>query len=424
MEEIVKAVNNAEYDTAAILILLDNLDHGDLEKLLYFFVYKLIEKNITERTFVEMVNYMNRTKIDFTVLKQIKQLSELLADEKYNIASELLMTLRDMKNINNELTKFIDGVLNSNGILHHKIKDLLLDDINNKYGVDIITKSYDILHEAKEYVKSFSKLSHKHPSNFGINKDDTENIIEKFENNCKNEVMERLILLRHYYGIHFLSNIGIAIITVNDFIAMKYNGTIKYYFGCIKKIKRNIRNHLKLYKNFIRLHKYYNNLISNFSDLDNQINLDNPVNSPVSPVSPISSSENLINDNELDPEQPKIEINILIADEPQKMNSDNNELNELNEKFSSKANPDNHEHNAGEVRKLGEARYNSDDESSDDESDNDSDDDSAIYGDPVDLDDNFSINDSLNDLSKKLLVDNDNDAEEVDENSIIQTDDT
>lgn len=285
MEGIIEAVRKCEYDMAAMLILLDHLKQDDLEKLLYFFVYKLIDGKITEQIFIEMIDYINRINIDFTSIKHIKQITELLIDENYSTGSELLTILCDIKNISNDLSKFINNILKSNGILKKKIRSVVPDDPDSKkYNFKIMIKLYNIIHEAEKYIKSFERLAiNAHPSNFP-NKNDytlirgehylksenrisrkyTQNfIIEQFEYYCKEEILNRLILLKNYFEIYFLASINVDIITIDSFIEMKYNDVIKYYFVCSKKIKRSINNHLRLFKNYIRLYEYYCSLISN-----------------------------------------------------------------------------------------------------------------------------------------------------------------
>jgi len=293
MEDIIKAVGKSEYDTAAMLILLDHLEQNDLEKLLYFFVYKLINEKITEPIFIEMIDHINRTKIDFCELKHIKQITELLVDENYSISSELLTLLCDLKNLNNELSKFINVILKSEGSLNYKIKNVTQNDnIDNKiYSLDIVIKLYNIINETEKYIRSFGKLAlSAHPSNYPgknsrfltdvegeLRNENTKSkytrhfIIEQFESYCRDEIVNRLILLKNNFGIYYLANIGVSIITINNFNEMNYNEAVKYYYECIKKIKRNISNHLRLFKNYIRLYDHYNNLVSNETQLNSSL---------------------------------------------------------------------------------------------------------------------------------------------------------
>jgi hypothetical protein len=287
MEGIVKAIGRSEYNMAGMLILLDNLTQGDLERLLYFFVYKLIDKKITEPMFAEMIDYMNRTKMDFSSLKHIRQITELLNDENYNIGSELLIVLCDIKGIGRELSKFINSVAKSEGTLCNRIKGILSNDADGlcsvAYNFEVIIKSYSIVSEADKYIRSFSKLAIcAYPSNCSKSTDEivdgilvdskskysSKYLMEQFEGYCRDEVLNRLILLKNYFGIYFLANVNIDVITVSDFTNMKYSDTIKYYFECVAKIKRSTSNHIRMYKNYIGLYEHYNNLISDeFAEL-------------------------------------------------------------------------------------------------------------------------------------------------------------
>lgn len=297
MEDIIKAIGKSEYDMAAMLILLDNLEVNDLEKLLYFFVYKLIDRKMTESMFIEMIKYINRTKLDFSSLKHIKQIKELLKEENYYSGSNLLIILCDIKNITNELSKFINIILKSDeSIMYDKTIKIFLADNNEIrpiiYNFEFLINFYEIINEAANYIRSFGKITIiTHPLIYTNNKNNYDDkeienklniskykckykckyIIDQFENNCKNEILDRLILLKNYFGINFLADIDIIIITIDDFLGMKYNDIVKYYFDCIKKIKRHINNHIKLYKNYIRLYKNYEKLIDNEIEFKNNL---------------------------------------------------------------------------------------------------------------------------------------------------------
>lgn len=277
MDEIIKAIGKSEYDVAAMLILLDHLEQDNLEKLLYFFVYKLIDKKITEIIFIEMIDYINRTKIDFSAIKHIEQISELLIDKNYKTSSRILITLYEIKNINNELSKLISDILKTNGILKKKIRSIISSNTTNKaHQFEVIIKLYNIICETKKYIKAFNKISiNIHPSklpninNLASTKEAILNPnIEQFEYYCKEEILNRLILLKKYFGIHLLANMNVKIITLDNFIEMNYNEKIKYYFCCSKNIKKSINNYLKLLKRYIKLQKYYSTIISQKNNID------------------------------------------------------------------------------------------------------------------------------------------------------------
>jgi hypothetical protein len=234
----------------------------------------LIDRKLTESQFVEMVDYINRTKIDFVLLTRIKEIIDLLADDNFNIGSELLVVLYDIKKISKGITKFIDTIIKSDSFFSEKMKSIDMED-------NLTLKSYNVITEAEKYIKSFMKLAINSPSeknknnvtpeiendlSIGTNKKKSKYehkfIIEQFESNCKEEILNRLILLKNYFGIEFIGSLDITIITIADFDEMKFNDSVKYYFDCVKKIKRCIGNHLILYKNYVRLFEHYNNLLS------------------------------------------------------------------------------------------------------------------------------------------------------------------
>ena len=247
MEEIIKNIMICEYDQVAMLILLDNLEQNDLEKILYIFVYKLIDKKIDENVFMNIMKYIFKTKIKFNLINNIKQITDLLNDENYDKSYELLTIACDMETIYNDIQNFITIIFKSEGKIKRNI-DINTFDHN---------KIYDMLYDAKIYIKSFEKLA------------SYSNNVDGCEFYCREEILNRLILLKKYFGIYFMSIIGIKIITLDDFLAMKYNDIIEYYFDCVKLIKRILYNHIKILKNYKRLVRYYDNIVNNIDNSDN-----------------------------------------------------------------------------------------------------------------------------------------------------------
>ena len=282
MEDIIQAVCNEEYETASMLILLNKLDHNDMEKLVYFFVYKLIDKKINETIFVEMINYVNRTAIDISSLVHIKDIIELLSDENYTIATEILQVQCDIKKIENIIRDFLRKFKRCNNLVYNN--KFATPEYGSNNDENMISKSYIIVSEADKYIKTFLKIStNLHPS-ISINKNilissepqvldkkyskyDLDFIINQFEGSYKQELLDRLTLIVKYFGIIYLSSIGVDIITESEFNAMRYNESIKYYFRCIKKIRKNFSIYLKLYRNYFRLYVHYNSLV--FQQQDN-----------------------------------------------------------------------------------------------------------------------------------------------------------
>lgn len=283
MEDIIKAIVELEYEVAYVLIILDKLDQKDLEKLLYFCVYKLIDKKINQFIFIELVKSINKTRIDYTKIKHCKSIIEILISENYQYASEFLYLSIDIKNISKELTKFIDLIIQSKGSLRIAVKKITEND--RIFSFDVLAKLYNVISESDKYIRSYNKLS-SYPSNNNDNINDSnsdseiesnqevisktdktqikynyEYIAEHFESNCREEIINRFSLLKKYFGLYFLANVNVPIIMNTDFEQMSHNDIIKYYFDSIKKIKKSINNHIKLYHNYFRIYNRYDSII-------------------------------------------------------------------------------------------------------------------------------------------------------------------
>jgi len=282
MERIVQSFEQADYDLVAMLILLDNLTQEELEKLVHFFVYKLVDMKISEYVFVDLMQYSARTKIDFSLLKHIKEIIELLCDDNYNIASELLIVLCDIKDTSKKLNKFIEDASGEMSIFGCKLADVGLisgsgDMIDNE---NIFLMA---LNDAEKYIRSFTKPPlnlpdditptnssdpPRSPTSMGsasaskdVKKYDQKYISEQFEIYYREEILNRLILLRNYYSLKFLENIKVDIISVNDFDNLNYSEAVMYYCICVKKIKYCMTTNMKLCKNYISFREHYNGLL-------------------------------------------------------------------------------------------------------------------------------------------------------------------
>lgn len=273
MEEIVEAVNSSEYDIVKMIILLNKFTYDGMETLLNYFIYKLLEKKMPEKIFIEIIEYINNNNFDFTKVKHIEDLIEYIQEEGYINGSTILKTFYYIRNFNNEIEKFTYILLGSRCTLQQKVITLKLKfdeidtiDFNNK-----IIQLYKIMTEAKEYILSFDKMTSY--SKLNIEQQ------QQNENIYKNEMINRLILLKKYYGIRYLLSINIKIITVSDFIGMSYKDANKYYFGCIKIIKKNMNNHLRLFHNYMKLRKLINE--TDIQDIDQDIDIDNDIDNDI-----------------------------------------------------------------------------------------------------------------------------------------------
>jgi len=285
-DALIKIDQNSDKDINSIKLLLDNLPGADIEKLIYFLIYKLIDKKINEHNFIKMLNhiYINRARIDFTLLKNIRQIIDVLIDDNYAMASDFLIVLCDLKHTSNELTVFMNNILNSKGRLSVLVRNCM--DINDMN--DSITKIFNIICDADKYIKSFSKLSlNSHPASTntilsGISDGITSStatststltttkstkysvkfIEEEFEHYYKFEILRRLILLREYFGLGFMKRLGIIAITIEMFNNISYDDAIQYYFNCVKKIRKFITSYIKLLRNYNRLLSHYGKIIN------------------------------------------------------------------------------------------------------------------------------------------------------------------
>lgn len=266
MERIVQSFEEGDYDMVAMLVLLDNLAQGELERLVHFFVYKLVDKKIPEFVFVELMQYTARTRIDFGLLKHIKEIIELLGDDNYNVASELLIVLCDMKDASKRLNKFIEDAI-SDSVLGSRLLDVgVLTGGGEGIGNEVVFLM--AIGDAERYIKAFTKPPLSLPddmspggTNTPVKKYDQKYINEQFEIYYREEILNRLILLRNYYSLKLLENIKVDILSIIDFDNLSYTEAVIYYCLCVKKIKHCMVMNMKLCKNYISFREHYNALL-------------------------------------------------------------------------------------------------------------------------------------------------------------------
>ncbi|AYV81273.1 MAG: hypothetical protein Harvfovirus24_9 [Harvfovirus sp.] len=264
MERIIQSFDQSDYDMVSMLILLDNLNQDELEKLVHFFVYKLVDKKIPEYVFVDLMQYTSRTRIDFGLLKHIKEIIELLCDDNHNIASELLIVLCDMKDISKKLNIFIRDAC-GDVILGEKMNDV--GEISGSgEGIGNESMLLMAMSDAEKYIKAFTKPPLSLPDDISsgakeVKKYDQKYITELFEIYYREEILNRLILLRNYYSLTFLEKIQVDVISIDDYEKLSYSEAVIYYCICVKKIKHCIATNIKLCKNYISLKEHYNGLL-------------------------------------------------------------------------------------------------------------------------------------------------------------------
>src|SRR5947207_14319212 len=122
MDDIIKSVGRSEYDRVGVLIRSSNqLTQNELERLLYFFVYKLIDKQLTEAMFLQLFDHVNQTTIEFDSVRHFRRIVDLLNDDNYLVASEILVVASDMKAIHQQIAQFVGVVMKSNGQFGHRM---------------------------------------------------------------------------------------------------------------------------------------------------------------------------------------------------------------------------------------------------------------------------------------------------------------
>ena len=254
LEEIVELINAKKYINVMKIISRDELNQTELEKLIYYLVYDLIKYDMEQKTFVKFMSTFIQTKIDMRIISLDKQIIQLLIDYEYKIPAKSLKLLHKIKHDELELTYFMES-------FNSKMK---LQFPNNL----ITIKFYEELVILQNYVKAFSKMNinpnidiletEDIQKQFRINKD---TLYDHYKTNIKDDILQRIILLKHRFGFKMLNDMHIDIITIDEYNMMPLEETIKYYCTIMKKIKRYVNDIIKTYCSYVRRIKRMDKMI-------------------------------------------------------------------------------------------------------------------------------------------------------------------
>ena len=128
---------------------------------------------------------------------------------------------------------FVKCNINYKCIIHNNIHNNI-HDINP--CIDSHLDNQDILTIQNKYTKKYH-----------------DDIINKhYEWTLRDELNDRLILLINKFGLEFIHNLGIEIITINDFEKKTLKDAIIYYCNIVCKLKKYMYHIIKLYDKYIR----------------------------------------------------------------------------------------------------------------------------------------------------------------------------
>lgn len=250
MEEILRAFGRGEYDLVSSLILLDKLPVPELEKLVYHFVDRLLERRLSEEVFIHVVDYVRRTGVDFHSMRNLREIVEILNDENFRRGAEVLTILCDLSEISGKLLDDTFGFIDSAS--EADIGEVIL-------GADRFVRAFQKL---AIDLRPCSVARRTTPTPTPTHtRDTTDPILEMFESTYKREIQERLILLRDYFGIDFLKKVGVRVMTIRDFETLTYDNAVSYYFECVDELSKRLDRAVRLFNDYGRMATHYENLL-------------------------------------------------------------------------------------------------------------------------------------------------------------------
>jgi hypothetical protein len=274
--------NKVQYQSKINILLTDYNFHKALK------IMKLLKQSKTEE--VEIINFINTLKdtelvdTDSHPIKKINLFSEnsnhnnqinhyntlisitfflyltemhtyIKAFVKCNINYKQLIQLKKNLEVNLEdklkvnLENKLEDKLKVN--LEEKLEDKLEVKLEDKLQNDVTNVVISEIHESKliddildNEIKHVKDVKHIY---------DEKTINEHYELNLRNDLVDRLILLRKRFGLTFIKSIDdVEIITIKQYNDKSLYDAIKYYCNVVTKIKKHIERILIIYDTYIR----------------------------------------------------------------------------------------------------------------------------------------------------------------------------
>ena len=190
------------------------------------------------------INHYN-TLISITFFLYLTEMHTYIkAFVKCNINYKQLVQLK--QNLENKLEDKLEDKLKVN--LEEKLEDKLEVKLEDKLQNDVTNVIISEMHESK-LIDDILDNEIKHVKHIY----DEKTINEHYELNLRNDLVDRLILLRKRFGLTFIKSIDdVEIITIKQYNDKSLYDAIKYYCNVVTKIKKHIERILIIYDTYIR----------------------------------------------------------------------------------------------------------------------------------------------------------------------------
>jgi len=220
----------------------------ELERLLYTYANKLVDKEIGEDIFVKFLDCIIKTKLNISSLRHISTIIDLLEMENYIMAKSIMCTIIEMENLFIVMTCNLEKIQKSKSMIGKLSRSILSSDglIEKDQRMIQIRNLY---HNMNIYIKSFDFIQ-----NINAINNQTLTI------NNKEEIINRISLLIKYFGLNFMIMSSVNIITIDDFKYFDLNDAHTYYQDVLDKIKNHVSCYINICDKYIGLYKIYNRI--------------------------------------------------------------------------------------------------------------------------------------------------------------------
>jgi len=275
MNKLLEYYNNNDFENVKNNILTSDYDEEKLNSICNFFIYKLLNKQIKEFIFVKIIDTMIKTKFNILSVKNIKLIINLLYNYNLICSGTILKIICEKKIIETYILNVFKIINKDSKLWNLILVNLGLDDFTKLIFDENINKLENIFKSLKKYLKSYSNIIRiEKQFLIGNFRYDDDFIRNEHEFNITEEIINRLVLLVDFFGINYLTHIKIKIIRESQFRQMSFNEKQLYYYNNISILKSHnylLINKINILIDLINQYKKIFNIISNNSDIDNDI---------------------------------------------------------------------------------------------------------------------------------------------------------
>jgi len=235
-------------ESVKIADIINNLNDMELEKLIYNYANKLVDKDIEEETFIKFVDCISRTKFHISSLKHISTIVDLFEMENYTFANSIICTVIKIEKIYIIIINNLIELQKSKSMIGKLSRSINLGDEFIKKNI-LISRIRMLYNCMDVYMKSFDFVQN-------------QNIIadELLTINNKEEIMNRIILLVKYFGLNVMILANVDIITVNEYKYFNLCDAYAYYQSVIDKIKNYIAQSIDVFDKYVELNNIHNKI--------------------------------------------------------------------------------------------------------------------------------------------------------------------